>query len=418
MGVVISLHLWIEDATGVSIQADDETVEYAVQLQRGRGSFTDNATASTLRVNILLGPPQDPDPFRGITAGAMIGVHLADAAGWMCPRFTGRVTDITLNHPQEGPARAEVTAIGAVADIASRGVGFDEFPEQRADQRVRDAATRAGVPVLIQDRVDAPDWTLTRREAKNESCQQVMEDAARSVGACIFDTTDGTVVFQDYQARSSGLASAARWDDMTHAWDTDTATWDEVVIKGTAQPPLLLPCDSVAYEPSWTQAVGTMANDVTVKHATGEVDVSDSESTARYGRRSLDVTTDLADPGDAVTRAGDLARAFGVPRWMLGNVEVVMNNLPPDILEDLTTNEIIGRRVRVTDLPQPAPASSFYGICEGITETYTPGRWTATLALTPQEMSYSVLTWEDTPPTYLWENARPSWQDAIELADL
>jgi len=415
---VITLGVTIDRIGGAVIAVDDTEVQYAISVQRGRATFTDQGAASTMRLNLLLGPPQDADYLRGSTVGNTITLSMYDAASVGHGRFRGQITDIELAHPQDQPARALITAVGALAQLNGRAVGYTDFPEQDVRARIIDVGARVGVPVQVNTTGPAP--TLAVYDAQDQRASTVMQEAASSVGGMLFDTPDGEVVFQQHADRANlqgAMQSHGLWQENPQSWKVTPGTWLGYATGGVA-PTLTLPCETVIYEPTWRQFSGALANDIRIEYAGGAVKVTDSESQAAYGQRSVALQTSLAHKDDALDRAADVSRAFGTPRYMMDQVQIIMDRLPADVFDDLTQHEIIGRRVMVTDLPQPAPATSFIGICEGVTEDYAPGRWTMTLALTPQQFSYAMLAWEEPDPSIRWMDATCSWEEAIRIDDL
>ena len=63
---MITLGVTIDRIGGTVIAVDDTEVQYAISVQRGRATFTDQGAASTMRLNLLLGPPQDADYLRDV----------------------------------------------------------------------------------------------------------------------------------------------------------------------------------------------------------------------------------------------------------------------------------------------------------------------------------------------------------------
>ena len=413
MSVALAIEVQdMQDAWGVGVlEVDDEQVEYSMTLSRGRGSVTDSASASSLRVNFLA-DQSATNHLGGVEVGGHITLWHIDSLdrSKRSARFTGRVTDIALQHNTSGSRTViEVQAVGAIAEANARTIGDDPLPEAPAEARFYDVLGRADVDLDGYAQMSDPSPTLVARESSNESVTDALQRIADSIGAAIFDNTDGEIVMQRYQDRI-GIIDADNhgdWQDVSTSWAATLGTWQGYYTTEVL-PTIELPCDSVVFEPTWRQFSGGIANRYTVKYWDGDYTLRDAQSIAKFGLRGIEVETDLLEYSDVQARAVDLMRIHSGPAWTLDSVQVRLDMLDSKTFEDLTRYEIIGRRVRLTDLPTPAPHTSVTMYVEGVAESYAPGAWVMTLALSPLHWSAENLP---------WGYASGDWQDALVMWD-
>lgn len=421
MSVALAVEIQdMTDESGLAVfEADDEQVEYALSLQRGRSSITDSAKSSTMRVNFLA-TQSATNYLGGVEIGGNITLWHIDSMdrSKRSARFMGRVTDIALQHNTSGTETViEVQAVGAIAEANARTVGTDPFVEAPAEARFYDVLSRADVDLDGYVQISDPSPMMYAKEGRDETVTQALQAIADSIGAAVFDNAHGEIVMQSYRDRVGLIefADHGDWQDVSTNWIDTGGTW-----QGTWQsetlPTLELPCDTVIFEPVWRQFSGGIGNEFTVKYWDGQHTIWDDQSIAKYGRRKVEVDTDLLEYDDAVQRATDLLRIHKGPAWTLDSVQVRLDLLDPKTFEDLTRNEIIGRRVRLTDLPTPAPFTSVTMFVEGISESYAPGAWTMTLALSPIHWSADALPWASANGE--WQNAQAVWDTANSFESL
>ena len=414
MSVALAVHVQeMTDPTGLAVfEVDDDQVEYALSLTRGRGSITASASASTMRVNFLA-TQSATNYLSGVEVGGTISLWHIDAAdrAKRSARFKGRITDIALQHNNSGSRTViEVQAVGAIAEANARTIGDDPLPEAPAEARFYDVLGRADVDLDGYAQMSHPSPTLVAKESKDASVAKALQEVADSIGAAIFDNPHGEIIMQRYQDRVglTDFSSHGDWQDVATSWKDTPGDWLGQV-KLPLLPTIELPCDSVIFEPVWRQFSGGVGNHYTVKYWDGHHTIVDDASVAKYGRRKVEIETDLLDLADVVDRATDLVRVHRSPDWTLDSVAVRLDALDVQTFDDLTQNEVIGRRIRLTDLPMPAPFSSVTMYVEGVAESYTPGAWTMTLALSPLNWSADLLPWGE---------ATGSWEDALAVWDL
>jgi len=348
--------------------------------------------------------------FDGVGVGRHITLRMNDvAAAAESVQFDGRITDVRLIHNPEAPgmARAEVVAMGPVAELGSRYIGPDPFPVQTAWERAEMACERANVPLIIQG--ERPGYELAElADTEGVSASQIIEQVCEATGSVAYDYA-GYVVIQQGRFRMFSTGDGT-WEKATGTWDEATTTWAGWQDTAPATPALDLPSGSVIYEPTWAQAM-TVVNDARVRGVFGEVEVRDMQSINAYGKRSRSLDTALVNQSDALERLDDMTRGVAVPRWYMTGLNVILETAPPDVRAALISDDLIGTRVRVTDLPQPAPAMTASGHVESVTMTATPNLTTLSLSVSPPSWSYALLTWDEAQD--VWANGSATWENTF-----
>lgn len=410
--------------TGVRIagtQVDPGTVvTEAITITHGRAAVGDPPSASSAAL-ILLTPTLPP---------WSVGDPIVIDSGWG-PLFTGEISDRSIpEHIQTVEhgmcARVELDCTGAVAVLGRRPVGDEPWPQEAATARAERVLTLAGVPHTVDVSAET-DVQVNPQDIDVRTALDVLDDLAADTAAAIIDLPDGTVLYQPLQARSRPVFRY-RWQDfppeMTWADFPPEMTWaDFDTISPAAEQPLVLPPGAVAFEPEWKSTAGAIVNSVRLGYgvpaegaAQATLALQDDASVARYGKRHYGSETQLARLDDASAVASRVMSTRAWERWALGSVDVYA-----DLLDGPTRAAVAALRcgdwVQVDGLPQPAPATSWAGICEG----WAYREWVAgqtrraawTLSLSDPLLSLAVMTWADFPPDYTWADFPPylTWAD-------
>lgn len=328
-------------------------------------------------------------------------------------RFVGTVADVSFEHEAPGLGRVDVTAMGPLTRFGQVTVGDTPWPAETAFARAHRIADLVGVPLVVQ----GGQMEVWSRDVDRKPARDLLDDLADDMAGRLFDHA-GTVYLQAFDARRE-LAPWIRWmDHGPETWTDMVGTWrDQQRLAPNVNPPLVLPCDAVAWQPTWALTSGNIVNQVTVVYGDPAGDprpsltLTDQDSIDRWGRVETTITTRLVDSGDATSQAGLALTRWASPQWSLTGITVYPHLLDPQTRADLYQVKP-GQRVDLTGLPQPAPAAGYQGVVEGWTETVN----TITLHLSDVRHSYAVVTWEAVPPTVTWQAVPPSlvWGDAID----
>lgn len=348
-------------------------------IRHGREDVTADPQAATMQLTLLGVTHAQSKAFK-INSSVVLNVR--DGTGPTVPRFTGVVTDASLDED-----RLTLIAVGPIATLPRYVIGGTvDWPEETWSARVTRVFTEAGIsstlvlvtpvfnPVLVmRDHLTAGDTTLG----------DYLAFLAPMIGAAVVDRPDGKILVQPIDTRT--LATAV------------------------ALPPAL-----VAYVPTWLQDL-PHGNRVTVRYTgdqSQEVTVSDSASISAYGAvfpATIDTTFKLT--ADATTRANTRLARSAYSHW----------NMPAaSLLEPMDL--AVGTPVLVDSMPASAPYTPWSPILEGWTDSIAGDEWTMTLALSDPLDSGLTLPWNAVPvtATYHWDTINPTvkWSEALTLEDL
>ena len=403
---------------------DLENVEYRITVSHGRNDITAAPAPSDASMT-LLGFLSIPVKISDVVEVVAYGVT----------RFTGRVTDTILTHDfnPNGPtlgigatayiARLDVTMVGNLSLLGLKFVGAAGYARELLNDRVENILTDAGVtfannsdPLMTQEALDALDGGY--------SALDLLTALGTETGGTLCDLPDGAVLWESYSRRGYGY-NPAHWYDIDPAdtWADIPYIWADVYDRvDTAPLTVELPHIAVAWSPVWRNTSQTILNDVTVIYGTSgnqnETD-SDPASILTHGRRAFTLTTQLHYATDAQSRASDIIRTQSEPRYAVQAVEVLVETLT-DPLRASLLDVISGSKVDIDLMPQPAPVADYIGICEGWSETYTPGLHRLVLSLSDPRFSYQVVKWNEIDPALMWSAVNPTvqWYNVVIDADL
>ena len=400
---------------GGSVVDPGRVTARSIVVTHGRDRVTDGPEPSTAHLTLLVPAPGMP----AWTSGNSLTIGHATG-----PLFAGRVTDLTMVHVdtvEHGMcALLTLTAVGPVAALGVRVVGDEPWPAESGAQRASRILTLAHVAHSIDGDVDP---RVVARDVDAQPALGLLEDLAVTTGAAVFDTPNGTVVYQAISGRARPVFGY-RWEDFPpgDTWaDFDPAmTWADFAdwISPASDLPILLPAGAVEWEPAWNLTESEVINHARVGYgvpADGSqqeyAEAVDETSRVAHGTRYRYIGSQLADQTDAADRAGHIVTTQARPRWAMPSV-VVLLDLIRDSDPTLYTSVmglLCGDHVIVHGLPQPAPAIDWAAICEGWTYQYwktdhgTEHERT-TLALSDPLASLAVMTWSDYPALYRWSD--------------
>lgn len=408
---------------GVGLDPNIVSTE-AITVLHGRGAADDGPSASSATLTLLTSSMPTWSVGDSLTIDADTG-----------RMFTGVIADRSIpehiNTVERGMcARVELDAAGAVAALGRRPVGDEPWPQETATARATRVLDLAGVPYIV-DTSAATSVEVVPQDIDARTALDVLSELAADTAAAVVDTPDGYVLYQPLEARSRPIFYT-RWQDFdpTQTWaDFPPAdTWaDFDVISPAAEQPLVLPADAVGFEPEWRSTAAAIVNSVRLGYGVppegsdpDRVSAQDDASIARYGQRHFGKDTQLARLTDAQAMASRVMSTRAWERWALGSVDVYA-----DALDDPTQAALAALRcgdwVQVDDLPLPAPAASWVGICEGwayrewVIGDTRHGAWT--LSLSDPLFSLAVPTWADYPPAFMWSDHSPllTWADIVSI---
>lgn len=349
-----------------------------VIIHHGRTGVFDDATATTAQITLW---EVDKEFAKAFRPGLTLAITAKNAAGTQ-PRFTGRVTDATLDVD-----RLTVIGTGILATLTDYQIGLTgTWPVETWSARINRIFTEAGLGSLLRFIPD-PDFdpTVSARDsttAGSTTLGDYLTFLAPMVGASVHDGLDGTIVVEAVGSRRIEDALAIAPED-------------------------------VAYAPIWSQVL-PRGNIVTVRY-TGDqsesVTVTDNASVGLYGTRYSTLDTTFTDVAAATDRANTLLSRGAYSHW---------NVLEAPILRGLQLT--IGQPLMFTQLPPAAPYDPWMPILEGWQDEISGDQWFMLLALSdPAFSGLSLLPWDAVPTTgYAWNQVDPAtaWYEALSLDDL
>ena len=405
------------------VELDPNTVSTeAITVTHGRSAVDEGPSASSATLTLLA----------STMPAWSVGDPIVIESSWGA-LFTGIITDRAIpEHIQTVErgrcARVELDATGAVAILGRRPVGDEPWPQETSTARATRILELSGVPYQV-DTSAATTVQVNPRDIDAQTALDVLDELAGDTAAAVVDTPDGRVLFQPLEARSRPVF-AVRWQDFPpdDTWaDFDAATtWADLGYRSPAsEVPLVLPSGAVGFEPEWKSTAGAIINSVRIGYGVptegaeqSSVSGQDDASIARYGRRHFGNDSQLARLTDAQAVVSRVMSTRAWERWAMGSVDVYV-----DALDEPTRAAVAGLRcgdwVRVDDLPQPAPAISWAGICEGwayrewVSGDTRHAGWT--LALSDPLLSLAAMVWADFPPAFTWSAFDPllTWSDLV-----
>ena len=142
--------------------------------------------------------------------------------------------------------------------------------------------------------------------------------------------------------------------------------------------------------------------------------VEDLEASALYGRREIELKTQLDGAGDALALANLVLQRSAHPAYALPSVTVDVARLPQDLALELLAC-MPGARITVEDLPTAGGMPpAFLGVIEGWQEVYgADGAHTLTLAISAVEHSTAVPSWDELDPAELWQDSVGDWESEL-----
>lgn len=359
-----------------AIELDGEPLELGdvraeVSIHHGRADVAAEPTAATCQLSLLGVDRAFVQAFR---VGAELRVS-AGAAGSSSPRFTGRITDATLDVD-------ELTAIAVGPLAAARGarVGLAAWPVEPWSARVARLFAEAGLADVLELQAD-PDFDpeLAARDPATAGATTLgdyLAFVAPMIGAAVCDRPDGRILVQALGARTVDGAVA------------------------------LAPAD-VSYAPAWVMVLPG-GNVATVRY-TGDqsqsVTLRDDASVELYGERPQTLDTTFVDVADATARARSRLDRGAYAQW---------NVLEAPIVRGLELE--VGAPVVLSSMPAASPYDPWTPIVEGWSEAINRDRWTMQLSLSDPRLSGLVpLPWDAVPALgYAWNEVDQdvAWYEA------
>jgi hypothetical protein len=420
---------------------DLDNVEYSIYLTHGRSRVTDGPTPSSASITII--PESGSMPY-----APEIGQVLRIEAHNL-PRFRGQITDLTFTHVIDGVPRYSIQATGVIARMGNRYVPIYYPSSPTVNNAVQSQVLQSlgygsfdpslhPLEELIMGGRDQILNVVDPAIMNPPNALSYVGSTADWIGGAVVDYPDGSPLIQFYDARSI-VPYQVKWRDkiwFEDKWNVQIGDWTQQTITyPTAEEPLTLDSGTIVFEPVFNQQLGEIINSVSIRYGTSgggggggggggsRYRTDDPVSISKFGVRELSLDTELANVGDAVVRANSILVRQANPRWQIGGVEILMDEITDPAFRDQIMELICGRRVQLINLPAPG-VLVFVGIVEGWSEVFLgvggeKGIHRMTLALSDPLLSYAVMPWSLlTTQTWSTINSSVIWADAISLETL
>jgi hypothetical protein len=345
-----------------------------VTIRHGRAGYFESGTPSTCSI-ALLGATHDQT--HRLRLGEPLIVNASDGAT-IAPRFTGRLTDATLELD-----RLTLTAVGFLRTLGGYTIPGDYAAEVWSD-RVWRAFNDAGLAAALVLEVGAFNPMLVARPASPITLADYLDELAGMVNAAVADLPDGRILVQTSDSRSLEGGYA------------------------------LHPAE-VAYAPTWLEVLPD-ANIVTVTYgdpaAPSSVTARDQASIDLYGPIESSVSTTFYDAADANAVATARIARDAYAHWFIADAPLLYGR-----------RLLIGQPLELSSLPASAPHDPWNPILEGWTDTIVSDglelAWTMQLSLSDPTLSGLALPWNQVPAGTAWNELDPAlaWRDALTLDD-
>lgn len=388
-------------------------VVYEIAIDHGRNDITQAPQGSTAQLTLY--------GFTGLPVSISDLIEITAYSTY--PRFTGKITDVTLTHDPAtngSPVpRLQITAMGNLARLGLLQVGDSGYAEETLDDRVQNILDETS---LTYQANTEPNMVLLAEDPdQNRSAMDWLSAICLDVGATMCDLPDGTILFESYTRRGVGY-NPSTWGNVTDPWSIVSYVWSDVYQStSTAPVPVNLDVNGVIWEPVWKNTVLSVVNSATVTYGDPQATITatDVTSQAVHDVRAFPWTSRLADPADAYDRVNHIVSTQAQPLYAMQSVQILMEQLTTGD-RNLVLDLIQGSRVSVANLPQPAPLTSYMGVVEGWSESYTPGQHLLTLSLSDPRYSYAVTTWGEISISLLWSGVSGTvqWYNVVAPSDL
>lgn len=407
--------LWIDGARypdGATGQDPAEPVALSgLTVHWGRSTSIDQPAPASCTFTLLDRPGGTGRFDATVSLGSAVLVWAA-LDGRRVLVFGGRVTDLSAAYDGgAGGAACDVIATDQLADLASRYVGAEPWPNESLSVRARrilDAA-RPGLQLVVAARPGA--LSVSRLDVDRQAADGLLTELAVTGGAVLWTyyapATGAPVIFyEDPTTRASLYVFAQQ----------PTLLWAPQAGTGGGAP--LSACVVLRDPVQWSRAVTDLITRATVRWldqstTPGTTERSaalvDTAAEATYGARGISVSTLLTSATDAQNlAAGLLATHPPTPAWRTTGLTWDLADAGDETDPALRTLALtlldgaarLGYAVALTDLPDWTPTAAAVQLyVEGGTYGFDEGRWVLALNAGPATGLGASLTYGQTDPS-------------------
>lgn len=357
-----------------------------VSINYGRSNVWEQARASYATIEVI----NLTDTLETFNLNDAVTIEIVNSSGIDQVVFTGIVNDITnLTRISNSQAKVSVHRISALGPFSkmARAITSGNWPKEYDDDRMDRIFTAAGVTVDVIDGPGIYEFTSINHTAQD--CYSLATYYATMALGYIYETTDGKV----------GFANESRRTD-----EADTNGYFQI-------PTGAIITGGITSNKTFTD----VANDIVLEYkANATVSGTDTTSITNYGRRAMDIITELEQMGQAQDQLDRYLALRAIPRTSLSSFTV---QLELSALSNAQRNALIGlymgKPIEVQGLPSAIYNGTYKGFVEGW--SLTINREQAALTIVSTEAAYSLVPdrWQDVLATLRWQDvgATIQWQD-------
>lgn len=357
-----------------------------VSINYGRLNVWEQARASFATVELV----NLTDSLETFNLNDTLTVQIVDSSGIDQLVFTGIVNDITnstrVSNAQGKVSIQRISALGPFAKM-SRAITTGAWPKEYDDDRMDRIFTAASVTI---DTIDTPGiYEFTSVNHTAQDCYSLASYYANMALGYIYETTDGKVGFANESRRNN-----------------------EADVDGY----FLIPQGAIITSGITSNKTFTdVANDIVLEYkANATKSGTNATSISNYGRRAMDIITELEQGSQAQDQLDRYLALRSIPRTSLSSFTV---QLELSALSNTQRNTLIGLYMGKPIEVQGLPSAIYNGTYKGFVEGWNLviNREQAALTINSTEAAYSLVPerWQDVLATLEWDDvgATIQWQD-------
>jgi hypothetical protein len=389
-------------------------------ITSGRTNIYEQAQAGYINIE-LINLDQTNVP---IEINNSLTIELQNSAATYVPIFGGSIVEIGISVAEIGSVgytqRVKIIALGALSRLPKAltdGVLTQDFDGDQIFTILSDLLQNnwGEVPAALQwqtydpttqwqnaensglGEIDRPgNFELAQRSSNRTDVYSLVAALASSGLGYIYEDAQGRISYADSDHRSIYLATNG-YVDLT----ANQAQGSGLSIQSRA---------------------GDVRNDITLKYgtnSTNEVDASDAESIAVFGRLAQIFTTTVKHSADAQDQADFYLALRAFPQFNFDSITYQLTNPEIDDADrDALISVFMGMPVSITDLPLNMSAGTYLGFVEGFTFRAAYNEVSISLNLSPLAFSLQAMQWQDVSIAETWNTISGSlnWEHALVVA--
>ena len=412
---------------------DEPTALSGLSIVWGRDTTVDQPAPAVCSFSVI-DPPGGASFIDELHTGLAVEVFASDLDAGLERSvivFAGRITNLAgVFDDALGAPRVDVTAADFTADLANVQIGAEPWlaePMAARFERILELAAGGAIGASIDPELGA--LLVSWLDVDRQPADGLLKSLAESVDGVLWPSVDPvTGPFLLVENPGSRLSQA-------HLELVDGLV---VIVIGAGAADTLSACDVLRDPVTFVQDVSDVLTRAAVTWKAQTLDddglpaptettetLIDAELEARFGIRSIELTTELAASEDALDVAGRLLARLSSDDWRASGFVVDADDLVDaagvrwvlDLLDNTTRP---GLAIRVIDLPpwSPTAAPELALYVEGGSYSFLDGRWILELGVSSARGLGDSAAWNELDPAWRWIDFDPSirWIDLIGVA--